>query len=476
MTETNLPLIKSESLIKQITIIGENTLLKGSGDKPVKVETIILPESRNKLGKKLYEDLCVLMNGSMNENLQKCLGKVPCEKNDSTIFVNEYLSTTLEDLIEQKTKQNKSFSATEICEIILSIANGLDFVHNKGFCHGYLCSKYIKYCDKTNKFKITNFQNAHKYKGTENEIEKEEKKETKETKENEKEKEQKPVSSFQITRYSQPEIIPRPKKEIASPGASADVYSLGVILYEITELEMYLGTLPDLSAAILVADKGYRPTISKTNEFKAILEKMWDQNPERRPSLKQIKEDIIGLQEAINKKYKTEQKVNKKRPEYYDKEVIYSLEQYSDPKEKIFEEITTEQLMELLDTSSDSVVNSYSPYSKFKVGAALLGTNDEIYCGANIENVSYGLTICAERSAFFHAASKGCREFKALVITSSGVEDFTYPCGACRQVIVEWGQFPVILYRLQDKAIKVTTGFGLLPEAFTPFILENSIN
>eukprot|EP01155_Anaeramoeba_flamelloides_P022685 Anaeramoba_flamelloidesa60_1335.p2 GENE.a60_1335~~a60_1335.p2 ORF type:complete len:240 (-),score=50.03 a60_1335:177-896(-) len=239
---------------------------------------------------------------------------------------------------------------------------------------------------------------------------------------------------------------------------------------------MYLNTLPDLSAAILVADKGYRPVISKTNEFKAIIEKMWDQNPERRPSLKQIKEDILSFQETIGNKVKTEQEVNKKRPEYYDKEVVYSLEQYSNQQKPIFEEITTGQLLKLLETSTDSVVNSYSPYSKFKVGAALLGTNNEIYCGANIENVSYGLTICAERSAFFHAASKGCREFKALVITSSGVEDFTYPCGACRQVIVEWGQFPVILYRLQDKAIKVTTGFGLLPEAFTPFILENSIN
>ncbi|KAJ6241129.1 cytidine deaminase [Anaeramoeba flamelloides] len=472
MTATNLPLIKPESLIKQTTIIGEHTLLKGSEDELVKVETIILPVSTNKLRKKLYEDLCVLMNGSMNENLQRCLGKVPCEKKEPTIFVNEYLSTTLEDLIEQKTKQNKSFSATEICEIVLSIVNGLDFVHNKGFCHRSLCSKYLRYCEKTNKFKITNFQNAQKYKGTENEIEKEEKEEKKEE---EKEKEQKP-SSLQITRYSQPEIIPRPQKQIAAPDASADIYSLGVILYEITELEMYLNTLPDLSAAILVADKGYRPVISKTNEFKAIIEKMWDQNPERRPSLKQIKEDILSFQETIGNKVKTEQEVNKKRPEYYDKEVVYSLEQYSNQQKPIFEEITTEQLLKLLETSTDSVVNSYSPYSKFKVGAALLGTNNEIYCGANIENVSYGLTICAERSAFFHAASKGCREFKALVITSSGVEDFTYPCGACRQVIVEWGQFPVILYRLQDKAIKVTTGFGLLPEAFTPFILENSIN
>ncbi len=88
---------------------------------------------------------------------------------------------------------------------------------------------------------------------------------------------------------------------------------------------------------------------------------------------------------------------------------------------------------------------SHSPYSKFRVGAALLTENDEIITGCNIENASYGLTICAERTAIFKAYSEGKRKFKAIAISSDD-KNFCPPCGACRQIIWELcGDIEVIL-------------------------------
>ncbi len=89
--------------------------------------------------------------------------------------------------------------------------------------------------------------------------------------------------------------------------------------------------------------------------------------------------------------------------------------------------------------------NSYSPYSKFRVGAALLTEEDKIITGCNIENASYGLTICAERTAIFKAYSEGERKFKAIAIASDD-KNFCPPCGACRQIIWELcGDIDVIL-------------------------------
>ncbi|MCR4418448.1 MAG: cytidine deaminase [Ignavibacteria bacterium] len=88
---------------------------------------------------------------------------------------------------------------------------------------------------------------------------------------------------------------------------------------------------------------------------------------------------------------------------------------------------------------------SYSPYSKFRVGAALLTNNNEIITGCNVENASYGLTICAERTAIFKAYSEGKRRFKAIAISSDD-KNFCPPCGACRQIIWELcGDIDVIL-------------------------------
>ncbi len=81
--------------------------------------------------------------------------------------------------------------------------------------------------------------------------------------------------------------------------------------------------------------------------------------------------------------------------------------------------------------------NAYAPYSHFSVGAAILGDNDVIYTGCNIENASYPVGICAERCAACKAVSDGVRYFKAIVIVSSA-DDLTYPCGMCRQFLAEF--------------------------------------
>lgn len=117
--------------------------------------------------------------------------------------------------------------------------------------------------------------------------------------------------------------------------------------------------------------------------------------------------------------------------------------------------------------------NAYVPYSKFPVGAALVTDNDTVYLGCNIENASYGLANCAERTAIFKAVSEGERHFKYLVV-SGDTEGPISPCGACRQVIAEFcaPDMPVRLVNLKG-AYQETTVSELLPGAFTPEDLKN---
>lgn len=112
--------------------------------------------------------------------------------------------------------------------------------------------------------------------------------------------------------------------------------------------------------------------------------------------------------------------------------------------------------------------NAYAPYSKFKVGAAVLCESGKIYTGANIENVSYGLTNCAERSAIFSAMSAGERKICAIAIVGGKDEcDYTMPCGACRQVLSEFADAhcPVYLVKSETEMKEYTLG-ELLPYAF----------
>lgn len=94
--------------------------------------------------------------------------------------------------------------------------------------------------------------------------------------------------------------------------------------------------------------------------------------------------------------------------------------------------------IELYDMALKATENSYAPYSKFFVGAALLTKDGDIYTGVNIENSSYSATICAERSAVCSAVTDGHREFEAMAIASAGSE--AWPCGICRQVLFEFNE------------------------------------
>ncbi len=108
--------------------------------------------------------------------------------------------------------------------------------------------------------------------------------------------------------------------------------------------------------------------------------------------------------------------------------------------------------------------NAYAPYSKFKVGAVLETESGKIYTGVNIENSSFGLSMCAERIAIFKAVSEGETKFKRLVIVAD-TRDVVSPCGACRQVMSEFGNFEVILSNVKGK-MEVTNVEELLPKAF----------
>jgi cytidine deaminase len=94
---------------------------------------------------------------------------------------------------------------------------------------------------------------------------------------------------------------------------------------------------------------------------------------------------------------------------------------------------------------------AHAPFSKFKVGAALLGEDGQIYTGCNVENATYGLTVCAERVAVFKAVSEGVHKFRRIVVAAD-TNVLTPPCGACRQILWEFcGDIEVILTNLQGK-------------------------
>lgn len=109
---------------------------------------------------------------------------------------------------------------------------------------------------------------------------------------------------------------------------------------------------------------------------------------------------------------------------------------------------------------------SYSPYSKFPVGAAIL-TERGIFAGCNVENASYGLCNCAERTAIFSAAAAGCRQVRAVVVYTP-TKTPTLPCGACRQVINEFGPEATVISLCDGPSHIMTGAADLLPHAFGP--------
>ena len=109
--------------------------------------------------------------------------------------------------------------------------------------------------------------------------------------------------------------------------------------------------------------------------------------------------------------------------------------------------------------------NAYAPFPGFKVGAALLTEDEKIYTGVNVENSSYGATICAERTAFVKAISEGCRQFKALAVTA-GDEQEALPCGICRQFMYEFSPEMKVITGTDIGDLNIRTLEELLPGGF----------
>ena len=124
----------------------------------------------------------------------------------------------------------------------------------------------------------------------------------------------------------------------------------------------------------------------------------------------------------------------------------------------------TETDLKLYRTAVSLLERSYSPFSGFRVGAALLTQSGEIITGVNIENSSLGATICAERTAFVKAISEGYREFDTIAIASSGQE--AWPCGICRQFMYEFAPDLRVVTGTEEDNLRVLTLKELLPEGF----------
>ena len=130
--------------------------------------------------------------------------------------------------------------------------------------------------------------------------------------------------------------------------------------------------------------------------------------------------------------------------------------------------ISNQEFALLKDKAQQALTKAYAPYSKFRVGAAILTDEGNIFTGCNIENSSYGLTICAERaavaSAIIHEGGEKMK-IRAIVIVTEP-EKPCAPCGACRQVLSEFGLEAIVFFQGQDQQIKQLTVAELLPEAF----------
>ena len=126
---------------------------------------------------------------------------------------------------------------------------------------------------------------------------------------------------------------------------------------------------------------------------------------------------------------------------------------------------------ELIEIAKQAREKASAPFSNFKVGAVLVGKTGEIFTGCNIENASYGLTMCAERVAIFKAISEGAREFQKIIVVAN-TDELTPPCGACRQIIWEFcGDIEIILANLHGKT-ETFQMKELFPRAFDANFLE----
>ncbi len=129
--------------------------------------------------------------------------------------------------------------------------------------------------------------------------------------------------------------------------------------------------------------------------------------------------------------------------------------------------LDAETLDKLVIAAADARKRAYAPYSKFTVGAAVLSAGGRIFTGCNIENVSFGATVCAERVAMFSAVAAGCRELVAIAVAGPGESPIT-PCGICRQVMIELAPDAVVVMVGEGGARETSAVAELLPLAFAP--------
>ncbi len=132
---------------------------------------------------------------------------------------------------------------------------------------------------------------------------------------------------------------------------------------------------------------------------------------------------------------------------------------------EIMEETGLYRDEELLEKALKAMEMSYSPYSRFRVGACILGADGKTYIGANIENASYGATICAERAALSRAVVDGCRRFKAIAIAG---DEPAWPCGICRQALNEFSEDMKVIVGTKEGIVGVMRLSDLLPHSFGP--------
>lgn len=137
-------------------------------------------------------------------------------------------------------------------------------------------------------------------------------------------------------------------------------------------------------------------------------------------------------------------------------------------------ETTEAQWAELAAAARRACANAYAPYSAFRVGAAVRSGDGAIAAGCNVENASFGLTVCAERNAVFRAIADGAREITAIALYTPTAEPAT-PCGACRQVIAEFGREANIRSFCDGPSVARFTVGELLPGAFTLPRTENGV-
>lgn len=128
--------------------------------------------------------------------------------------------------------------------------------------------------------------------------------------------------------------------------------------------------------------------------------------------------------------------------------------------------MTDQQKKDLVNKAIKAAERAYAPYSKFRVGAAALDEKEAVYTGCNVENASYGLTVCAERIALFKAVSEGAAPIQGLAVVTLDAPGTCSPCGACRQVIHELAKDAVVLLADRDGSYEEMTPDELLPKAF----------